>query len=48
MIKCDRCGKDVSDAYYITRWFNGVEVYQMACKECIEKIGHDNVEEEDV
>lgn len=48
MYKCDRCGLKVSDAYMITKYFNDDQIVQTVCKDCIEKIGHDNEVKEDV
>ena len=46
MYTCNRCGKKVGDAYQITIWFNGAPEIDVVCKECIEKIGHPEREEE--
>ena len=48
MYKCDRCGLKVSDAYKITKYFNDDRIVQTVCLDCIKKIGHDNVEVENV
>ena len=45
--KCERCGNTVEEAYkisvfYNTEWYNGKRDWQIVCKDCIEKIGHDN------
>lgn len=45
MYTCDRCGKKYDDAYSITKYFNGMSIYQTVCLDCIKKIGHDNPEE---
>jgi len=40
---CDRCGKrtPAKDAYQISKFYNGVQIKQIVCRDCIRKIGED-------
>jgi len=46
---CDRCGKRVpaKDAFEISRFFNGLQLKETVCRECIKKIGEEEGDPED-